>query len=1220
MPNPPPPKPKVLLVANVDTSGLKKSFTALGKDDSRSARTRNETKLNTTQGEVVVDDLDVPEDVKELLFDLDFDSTGNVSHQDLKDICAVLSQIHDELGEGSSNAHVIYLMELVVQQVCRKKTNASFMEYAHLPEKLQKCFRVWDIDGDGHVDAAELMAAADAWQRLKKESALMKKLLFAACFVMALMFVGMFVMGMVTAELAKEFKAGGAGVNPKMTSKAGDTIQVASSDTQIDANGMLMTRAAVVNNTQNGRHLSGSGTGSVATQTTKTKTRIVSTLPDSFWNALDELTIHSNKGHRLSLKIQGHARIPLRNSRCGNVLKLYTSVDGAIVFDSDDMSFEDKLDTLFKNAGFEVAVGGAAGRRLASSAGVDGFFDHVAKMESEGSWKCGDIPLPRMPATSIQKLDTYVACKYSNPNSAKAQKTACDSAYGGYVLGTVNIPAEHLSATLSRVEKVQAELGNTKTGHQGTLYSKVSEVMYMSPSYKIQRSSARGNLAQDFIRVTGLTEKKSISFQQMLTGSDASAIRNFCKEDSKGNPDLLENKAAKDDSTDTSIHFEYVGLEGEGDRVYRRWRMMPAKDFNAMMDAEATGKLPNSAYHYWDRADDDLFTPYRVVTPNGVIVVYTEVSQTATDGEVEAFLKKTVNATKFGNFAKPYKFECDDTEMGSQSDEFVHVPEIQPGDLEISAVQFWTRWIFDTFQTADLDFGADSADVASMIRAQYDGKDISAFLKPAFTFLVSMEPTSPYYAFAKYALKSQEKLSMADVCSKPCAAERKAVQDHINDKGAHEMCSAPYLTNLVDCFQGLDQEVAVYCGQSSFWQNYEKDCVRNKVNSRRLQVSHAKVDHLSDGTQSFDLGSLDHAARMHLSSALSASLNGKSFGDLKGYRFLFNASDEDRPTPNVLLSNWDEPEPVESRRLYMEKDNPPAPYSGCGEKDEKTKKPKIHDATSGFCLNLHAPKAATFKQCLLACTIFAGKPPKDSKECGKIIKKNCLLGMKFKLTTPWHTMYKNYKAKNYVAVANQALAAVDNKDLNFGAAWVFGLELEGTFPILKFFGIGEPLKGDWGLSGGISYTTENICPQIPFSVTGYAGMSMNLGLKTGMPGIGDIDALKMTLKLNAAIVKVEEGIRRTRTDRRRGWEVFWDYTRRRRATYKSMFLPYSCQYVFTAHAQLFFIMNAIELWFKLVYKMVQKELTLTLGANFHPCCKLPKHIIMEEQPLKKILG
>ena len=173
----------------------------------------------TYQGEVVVDDLDVPEDVKELLFDLDFDSTGNISHQDLKDICAVLSQIHDELGEGSSNAHVIYLMELVVQQVCRKKTNASFMEYAHLPEKLQKCFRVWDIDGDGHVDAAELMAAADAWQRLKKESALMKKLLLAACFVMALMFVGMFVMGTVTAELAKEFKAGGAGANPKMTSK-----------------------------------------------------------------------------------------------------------------------------------------------------------------------------------------------------------------------------------------------------------------------------------------------------------------------------------------------------------------------------------------------------------------------------------------------------------------------------------------------------------------------------------------------------------------------------------------------------------------------------------------------------------------------------------------------------------------------------------------------------------------------------------------------------------------------------------------------------------------------------------------------------------------------------------------------------------------------------------------------------------------------------------------
>lgn len=1190
MPNPPPPKPKVLLVASDETSGVKKSFATLGKDDARSARTRNETKLNTTQGEVVVDDLDVPEDVKELLFDLDFDSTGNISHQDLKDICAVLSQIHDELGEGSSNAHVIYLMELVVQQVCRKKTNASFMEYAHLPEKLQKCFRVWDIDGDGHVDAAELMAAADAWQRLKKESALMKKLLLAACFVMALMFVGMFVMGMVTAELAKEFKAGGAGANPKMTSKAGDTIQVASSDTQIDANGMLMTRAAVVNNTQNGRHLPGSGTGSVATQTTKTKTKIVSTLPDSFWNALAELTIHSNKGHTLSLKIQGFARIPLRNSRCGNVLKLYTSVDGAIVFDSDDMSFEDKLDTLFKNAGFEVAVGGAAGRRLASSAGVDGFFDHVSKMESEGSWKCGDIPLPRMPATTIQKFDTYIACKYANPSSDKLQKTACDSAYGGYVLGTVDIPAEHYSATLSRVDKVLAELGNSKTGHQGRLYSKSSEAIYKSPSYKVQRSSNKGNLAQEFVRVTGLTEKKSVSFQQMVAGEDEPAIRNFCKDDSKGNPVLKENTAVKDDSTDTSIHFEYVGLEGEGDHVYRRWRMMPAKDFNAMMDSEAMGKQPDNAFHYWDRADDDLFTPYRVVTPGGDILVYSEVSQTATDAEVEAFLKTTLSATKFGNFVKPYKFECDDIETGDDNEEFVHVPQIESGDLAESSVKFWARWVFDKFSTSDPENDSNSGDVTSMIRAQYEGKDISAFLKPAFAFLATIESTSPYYAFAKYALKSQEKLSMADVCSKPCAAERKSVQDYIGQNGDDQMCSAPRLKNLAICIQDLDFAIAVYCGQSRFWKSYERDCVQNKGNSRRLQVSHATVDHLSDGTKSFDLGSLDHAARMHLSSALSASLNGKSFGDLKGYRFLFNASDMDRPSHNVLLSNWDEPEPVESRRL----EDATSPYTSCGfdaEYDKKKGSGKIagfeYDkktgiSAPGFCFTMHVPKAASIWDCLMACPYRPGKAPMDAKTCGKAIAKSCLIKLTFKLTTPWHIAVNNFGTGD------------DRSD----KGWVFGLELAGTYPIPKMFGVTDPVKGDWTLTGGIFYTTENICPQIPATIQGYAGMAIAIGLKMPPRTIPDIDALAITLKLDANIVKVEEGVTRTRTDRRRGFEWPWQYTRRRRAKYKTVFVPYSCQYVFTAHLQIMFL-NVLEFWFKLVYKMVEKELTFSLGAIFY---------------------
>ena len=92
-------------------------------------------------GKVVIDDLDVPEDVKQLLFDLDFDYSGEVSKEELKDMCTHLMQLHAELGEGASNAKINELLELIIRQVNRKKNSASFMEYGHLPAKLQNAFK-----------------------------------------------------------------------------------------------------------------------------------------------------------------------------------------------------------------------------------------------------------------------------------------------------------------------------------------------------------------------------------------------------------------------------------------------------------------------------------------------------------------------------------------------------------------------------------------------------------------------------------------------------------------------------------------------------------------------------------------------------------------------------------------------------------------------------------------------------------------------------------------------------------------------------------------------------------------------------------------------------------------------------------------------------------------------------------------------------------------------
>lgn len=222
MPNPPPPKAQQEEAFAIDVS--RRSFKKLDESDARHGRQYKSTKLISSQGEVTIDDLDVPEDVKEFLFDLDFDLSGEVSKEEMTKMCDHLKQLHAEMGDNANIDKVCDLLDLVCRQVGRKKNNASYMEYAHLPENIQKCFRIWDTDGDGRVDATELMAAADAWQKLHAESVFMKKLLLAACMIILLMFAGMFAMGMVTAEMSKETSTGSDGT---MTVKgSSDAVRV----------------------------------------------------------------------------------------------------------------------------------------------------------------------------------------------------------------------------------------------------------------------------------------------------------------------------------------------------------------------------------------------------------------------------------------------------------------------------------------------------------------------------------------------------------------------------------------------------------------------------------------------------------------------------------------------------------------------------------------------------------------------------------------------------------------------------------------------------------------------------------------------------------------------------------------------------------------------------------------------------------------------------------
>ena len=217
-------------------------------------------------------------------------------------------------------------------------------------------------------------------------------------------------------------------------------------------------------------------------------------------------------------------------------------------------------------------------------------------------------------------------------------------------------------------------------------YLKASEVVMRSPSYMVQRSSFVNAPMQEWISVAGTSSKTSVSFQQVVADEDEAVTRNFCTakttDDSAG-----KEESAKKSGADTKMHFEFVGLSAEGNGVaYRKFRMMPAKDFLIYMGAEEATKKPSTTFEYWDNAAD--LQPHRLVTPDGTVVVYDDVQEATTDADVEKFLKGTVNATKFGSFSKPYKFTCDEAESGAVNVDYGKVPQITAGDTDVSAGDF----------------------------------------------------------------------------------------------------------------------------------------------------------------------------------------------------------------------------------------------------------------------------------------------------------------------------------------------------------------------------------------------------------------------------------------------------------------------------------------------------------------------------------------------------
>ena len=384
--------------------------------------------LRTKDGErLSIGKMAIPESLKDVIRELDLDGTGEVNEQNLRDSLMVMKLLKEGLdtdGSGGVNtAEMEAGVELLTRLAKQRAMNSSELDYKHMPECIQGVMREWDADGSGKVSVGELAAAAQAFKKIQQEGRLMKKIILGLSIVILILMVGMFVLSLAAAEMAKEsFVEGG-----KSTDKNGNVVATRSSDFEVCPDGTMASwgKCPVAGT---GRRLEASVGDMLKTVSTKQKQPLTSSLADSFFMALNEVSVFSDKGHTLRLSIHGFARVPVANSRCGNVVHLYTAWNGRLTLDSTDLSFDKETEAAFLNAGFTLLTGGVSGRRLADEHGIDGFFSAVQGVLAAG-WTCKDVSLPSLPPTFSQRLTVYVPCAVEGATGSSMDM--CDSLHGG---------------------------------------------------------------------------------------------------------------------------------------------------------------------------------------------------------------------------------------------------------------------------------------------------------------------------------------------------------------------------------------------------------------------------------------------------------------------------------------------------------------------------------------------------------------------------------------------------------------------------------------------------------------------------------------------------------------------------------------------------------------------------------------------------------------------
>jgi len=1141
-------------------------------------------------GDVLVDFTDekcpeLPGEIKQILMDMTFGGTDQLHLWEVEKCAEILERVKVACtpnGSKSSYAECEGGVDLLMSLMKAKEENRSEMVYTHLPEQLQSVFKCWDLDGNGSVSATELHAAAAAWTKVHEEKAFLKRMLFGSVLVMLVLFTGIFVLGMVTAELSKEFRASPSGT---MVDASGQAVRVANAGFDVSNDGSLVKTNTTAESTI------------ISTASARKDRSLHSAMADGYFDALDEITIHSEKGHKLNLKIHGFARVPLLGARCGNVVLLFPSVDGHLTLDSTDLSLNGHLESLFKNAGFELAVGG--GRRLQSLKSVRGFFNHVEGLTA--GWKCEGVPLPKVPSTYSWHAVRYVPCSKIN---------GCASKYGGHELDSMTIPAEHLDAVSTRLDDVRRRLDEPAKALATQLRFKTSTVTAMkSPSYSAEFRRQLNHPTQEGVSVMNTVSNKGVSFQRMLTGKSA---RTYCENQDVRNDPRSQLSAEQKAGMNASLHMEFLGVAGEADgRMYRHWRMMPADGLRKWLAGEG-GKPSKDYFEYWD--DAESLTARRLLDSNGMLSVFDGWKEDVTDADVEDVLQ-------WSDEVEPQALSCVEGEddnidaaYGGRS-----VPTMSRGDITQAEIEFYVKELTSEANAEELASelnkeasGAIEAGGEAEVRAEEadDEADNGTSREDveAWATIKSLSDSSASAtalgAFASYALRSRELFAMPDACVEVCAGALVDAKSAVATGGEGVLCDSQKVQVLAECLDGLTQPLLDGCQQSPFMQRMMISCASGSATERKLYELATDFDALADGTQAIEVDA-SHRERLGL--------------EADDVRLLTNGSAEDT---DLVIENV-----RGERRLFNFKQAVSFAKNG---------KAAPSWVPAWWCGSFAMPLCIKFTWPLKGCetpdmgdmlqeSAFA-KTGRTGRRGGVADLKGTSsrrggvaqnwMGNKFNskkaATKAAGSKRKTKPCKLYLKIMGDITADVDIvkvvKGEIPGVYFTLSIVLGGQINILnKVFPAitNPPVYGMAFAEGGISISNRKACPKqgLKFTIQGYIKIGFKLGLDIWPGVLPTINLLQLTLSGGAKKKLVKEYTSRKENSRRRtpcagcrrrGWG---DWSRRRGPEWQYTTHPEICTLVVWIKVELKIL--CVKGWLLYEYFVANGGGQFTCGVDYY---------------------